>query len=86
MKINCNKIPMKDKGCHLIAGAITAMMFTIIANPVVGVLSGVVVGVGKEMYDKFSYGKFDFEDLVATFLGGCFGAAIIEEFTIFCWR
>lgn len=66
----CN-IP-SDKMLHYIAGliivAVLATFFPKAADHVW--LGAVILGFGKEIYDLFADGKFDFVDLGATILGG----------------
>lgn len=61
-----------DKALHFIAGliivAVLATFFPKAADHVW--LGAVILGFGKEIYDLFTDGKFDFVDFVATVLGG----------------
>ena len=69
-KIRCDKIPMKDKGCHFIVGFVLSMFMIMIFS--VGVIFTVVgvIAVGKELFDKYIRKTFiDVNDVVATILG-----------------
>ena len=61
-----------DKALHFIAGliivAVLATFFPKAADHVW--LGAVILGFGKEIYDLFTNGEFDFVDLGATVLGG----------------
>lgn len=61
-----------DKALHFIAGliivAVLATFFPKAADHVW--LGAVILGFGKEIYDLFNDGKFDFVDFGATVLGG----------------
>lgn len=61
-----------DKALHYIAGliivAVLATFFPKAADYVW--LGAVILGFGKEIYDLFTDGKFDFVDFGATVLGG----------------
>ena len=67
----------QDKVLHAIAGflvgAITMYFFIGTMYPVLAVIA---VGLGKELYDEYEYGGFDFFDLFVTLLGGFFGIVI----------
>lgn len=82
LKLNCNKIPMKDKGCHFIAGFIIAISVNWFFGPLYAILAGIFVGFAKEAYDKYSYDKADFFDLFATFIGTFVGVVF---FNIVVW-
>ena len=61
-----------DKLLHFIAGmlitALVAVVFTHFAPLAVAV--AVVAGFAKEAYDEWSYGGWDWDDLLATVAGG----------------
>ena len=61
-----------DKALHFIAGliivAVLATFFPKAADHVW--LGAVILGFGKEIYDLFTDGRFDFVDFGATVLGG----------------
>lgn len=67
-----------DKSLHLLAGAAVALLVYAIALTTIrdhaalaGLLAAVVVGVGKEVYDKFTPGRHvEFADAAATVAGG----------------
>jgi hypothetical protein len=66
------KIFSLDKILHFVVGAlITALvaLFVPVAAPA-AFLVAVVAGFTKEIFDRFTDGKFDFLDLFATWAGG----------------
>lgn len=74
LKIFINKLAAipTDKYLHFIAGMIIAAFFAlVIHNGRMWCIAPVVfMGVGKEIYDKIDYGRFDFVDLAYTVAGG----------------
>ena len=68
----------KDKLYHFIAGFIICILFSIINDPITGIGGAIVAGVMKECYDQYSYGKFDVADMIATWIGGAVGFAIVS--------
>ena len=63
-----------DKAYHFIAGLIVCILVSLIfKNPMYGLIASVIAGIGKEIYDYYDYGKFDFADALATFVGGICG-------------
>ena len=63
-----------DKQLHFIAGLIICILVSLIfKNPMYGLIASVVAGVAKEIYDYFDYGKIDFLDTLATWVGGIAG-------------
>ena len=84
MNIDCTKIPLQDKGCHFIAGFIITLIVGFIAYflgaeypQAYGITLGVIAGIGKELYDKYDYGDFDFFDAMVTGVGAFFGGLIV---------
>lgn len=65
------KIPA-DKALHFIAGLIIVAVIATFCPMVAdhAWLAAVVLGFGKEIYDLFTDGHFDFVDFGATVLGG----------------
>ncbi len=72
----------KDKQKHFAAGIVTGVLSSIIVkdNPLKIILSSVIVGVGKEVYDHIKHKTFDFKDATATILGGVTVAVTIKIF------
>ena len=63
-----------DKKYHFIAGVIVCILVSLIfKNPMYGLIASVIAGIGKEIWDYFDYGKFDFADALATWVGGIAG-------------
>lgn len=68
----------KDKIIHFIVCFVLAAFTALITNSIIiGWLSAVVVGVAKELYDRYSYGVFDIYDLIADVLGATCGILIL---------
>ena len=68
-----NKIAQipKDKLLHFIAGMLsTAIVAMFPFMEYFGFVGAIIAGVGKEVWDKVSYGDFNLKDLLCTFLGG----------------
>ena len=74
---NCDWIPVgrgADKICHFLVGAFIVIIGTLVSgNDIVGLIAMAVAGVGKELFDYLSYGKFGFFDMFATLAGGVIG-------------
>lgn len=51
-----------DKILHFAGGFFVAAFF--------GLFSLIAVSIGKEIYDEYDYGGFDFKDAIATLAGG----------------
>ena len=68
-----------DKLLHFIAGMlITALVAVVFAHfAPLAVTVTVVVGFAKEAYDEYSYGGWDWDDLLATIVGGVLMELII---------
>ena len=75
--INCNKIPLRDKGCHIIVGFVLSAILTYFLGYLYGFIITSVIGILKEGYDYKSYRHFDVYDLSATVVGAIFGAALV---------
>lgn len=67
-----------DKYLHFIAGLIISAFFCIVLGMGVCVVPAIVVAFGKEMFDGFRYGVWDWFDFTATVLGG----AVIQMFAV----
>lgn len=59
------KLP-HDKALHSVYGTIVYMLWSWVAGPIVGILVTLGVAVVKEMWDKYSYGGWDWKDIGAT--------------------
>ena len=65
-----------DKIYHLVAGFIISLVFGLI-NPVLGLALAIIVGVGKEIYDKkIKKSVIDPLDVIATVVGGILGTGL----------
>jgi hypothetical protein len=83
MKISCEKIPMKDKGCHLIVGFIIGVLSALFIGNEFVILPTIIAGFGKEVYDEYlGETGFDFDDLLSTVIGGAIGILITLLFII----
>ena len=74
----------KDKLQHFGAGAIIALVVTLISGqfitPVIAAIAGfgvaTVIGIAKEVWDGMGHGTKDVMDAVATSAGGAFGVGV----------
>ena len=66
----------KDKKLHFAAGLIIAIACGFVFNAYSALLAAVCAGIAKEIYDLCDYGKFDWKDMVVTWLGGFVGFLI----------
>ena len=67
-----------DKKLHFAAGLIIAITCGFIFNAYDALLAAFCAGIGKEIYDLCDYGKFDWLDMVVTWLGGFVGFLILK--------
>ncbi len=74
----------KDKILHLVAGFLISVVFSYMAYlqgfdypQSYGVVLGVCAGLGKEAFDYYDYGKADFYDMMATFIGVFIGGGLV---------
>lgn len=67
-----------DKQMHFIVGFIICAVVSVY-NACYGLTLCVLAGIGKEVYDFYDYHKFDYKDMLATWLGG------ILAFVLFCY-
>ena len=74
----------KDKQYHFIAGAVIALIGGFVLSPIEGIGLAIAAGIAKECYDDYSYGKFDIADMIATWVGGACGFAVVS--LIQYWR
>ena len=65
-----------DKKLHLLAGLGIAIIFGW-HNPLIGLATGFLAGIGKELYDEYDYGGFDKYDMFATWAGSLLGAGLV---------
>ena len=50
----------------------------VIIDPITGLGLSIAVGVAKECYDDYSYGKYDIKDMIATWIGGAVGFTVVS--------
>jgi len=68
-----------DKICHLFAGIIIALTIGLIFTPTIGFGVGVLIGLVKELYDKFIKKTFfDKVDMYVTWLGVLVGYLFLK--------
>lgn len=74
-----------DKKYHAGAGVVIGTWGTFAGNSLnlsseksamFGLASAVTAGIGKELWDKIDYGRFDVKDVEATVIGGVIGAGL----------
>jgi len=58
-----------DKLLHFSISYAIVLTLILKVSPLVGILTGVLLGIAKEIFDKVRGGKFDFLDLFADALG-----------------
>lgn len=80
MKLNIEK----DKILHFIAGYIITVIFSYTAYNLeleyhqgYGIIASLLIGISKELWDYYDYGKFDVWDLFSTLLGAFFGGLVM---------
>lgn len=73
-----------DKKLHFTAGLIIAIACGFVFNAYTALLAAVCAGIAKEIYDLCDYGKFDWRDMVVTWLGGFVGFIVLS--LINYWR
>ena len=66
----------QDKVLHFIAGFIVGAVGMLLFGGF-SVIAVIAVAIGKELYDEFKYGGFDFFDMFATLVGGWVGIITI---------
>jgi len=79
----CNMIPLKDKGCHFIAGMIVVILGLVFATKGISILALITVAIGKELIVDLWIRRtfFDYWDMFFTICGGfavMFSYAIME--------
>lgn len=71
------KIPY-DKKLHFFLGAIISLLVIVIFSDFrAGLITGIIAGIAKEVYDQITYGGFDWVDMVATWLGSAFATVVV---------
>ena len=66
-----------DKILHFLAGISITAIFGIFLGSIAGFFFGIAAGIGKEIYDKRSYGDFNVQDFYFTVLGSGLMAVLI---------
>lgn len=73
-----------DKKLHFLCGFLIAVIMGFIIDPITGLGLSIAAGIGKECYDDYDYGKYDIADMIATWIGGAVGFALVS--LINYWR
>lgn len=73
-----------DKKLHALCGFIIALICGFVINPLTGLGLAIAAGIAKECYDDYDYGKYDIADMIATWIGGAVGFALVS--LINYWR
>jgi VanZ family protein len=83
MQIDMKKVPTIDKFYHVLIEFVITFLITYILTIVgveyatdIAILTGIVLGVGKEHYDETHGGIFDVYDLMADFIGIAIGCTL----------
>tara|TARA_R110000822_G_scaffold230487_1_gene362632 strand:- start:271 stop:510 length:240 start_codon:yes stop_codon:yes gene_type:complete len=71
-----NMIPI-DKQAHFWSGATICLAISLFFPPAVGLITAIVLGALKEVWDGRGHGTKDVWDFVATGLGGVVGFVLI---------
>ena len=66
-----------DKQAHFLAGTTICLSFALFVSPVLGLITAIVLGAVKELWDGMGHGTKDIWDFVATALGGVVGFVLI---------
>jgi len=66
-----------DKQAHFLAGTTICLSFALFVSPVLGLITAIVLGAVKELWDGMGHGTKDIWDFVATALGGVAGFVLI---------
>ena len=70
------KMPI-DKQAHFLAGTTICLSFALFVSPILGLITAIVLGAVKELWDGMGHGTKDIWDFVATALGGVVGFVLI---------
>ena len=73
-----------DKKLHFLAGFAIAIIMGFITDPITGIGLAIAAGVAKECYDDYKYNGYDIKDMIATWIGGSCGFALVS--LISYWR
>lgn len=57
-----------DKALHFIAGFAIFLVSSLVLGSILGLITVVILAIGKETFDFKSYGKFDLADMVMTII------------------
>ena len=69
----------QDKLYHFIAGFVICIFFSIVNDPYTGLGGAIAAGIFKECYDEYKQdGAFDWRDMIATWIGGACGFALVS--------
>lgn len=78
-----DKIPY-DKKLHFAAGFIVTVVvgislfwFAVNSFVMIGIGTGFLAGIAKEIYDEYDYGGFDWKDMIATWIGALVGGIML---------
>ena len=66
-----------DKQAHFLAGTTICLSFALFVSPILGLITAIVLGAVKELWDGRGHGTKDIWDFVATALGGVVGFVLI---------
>ena len=66
-----------DKQAHFLAGTTICLSLALFVSPILGLITAIVLGAVKELWDGMGHGTKDIWDFVATALGGVVGFVLI---------
>jgi Flp pilus assembly pilin Flp len=72
-----DKLMKLDKQAHFLAGTTICLSFALFVSPILGLITAIVLGAVKELWDGMGHGTKDIWDFVATALGGVVGFVLI---------
>lgn len=64
------KLPIipQDKGNHFIYGFVIFFLSNLFLNELISLIIVVAFAIGKEIYDEYKYGGFDWKDFIFTLI------------------
>lgn len=70
---------INDKILHFLATLIITVLFGQI-NIIIGIFASLIASFGKELYDEYTYGGWDWKDIVADLFGIVIGILCLASF------
>ena len=73
--LNCDKVPLRDKGCHIGVGAFMGATLPMIMPIWAAFIVSLAIATSKELHDRKTTG-FSIDDILATTTGTIMGISI----------